>query len=89
MHPRGMRKANHSEGRKEIQRRHEKKTNRDRDDSNVRGYNKFFHQERNRGRQILNRSTTELKRGLQQKIEMLVEEEIAFRMERKENHARY
>ena len=47
MHPRGMGKANHSEGRKEIQRRQEKKTNRDRDDSNVRGYNKKFHQERN------------------------------------------
>ena len=91
MHPRGMKKANNSEGRKETQTqmRKENKTNRDRDDSNVRGYNRFFHQVRNRGRQILDRSAVELRRGLQQKIGILVEEEIAFLMQRKGNRARY
>ena len=89
MHTRGMIKANQSEGRKGTQMRQEKKTNRDRDDSNVRGYNRFFHQDRNRRRQILDRSATELRRGLQQKIGMLVEEEIAFLMQRKGNRARY
>ena len=89
MHPRGMKKANHSERRKETQMRQGKKTNRDRDDSNVRGYNRFFHQDWNRRRQISDRPTTEMRRGLQQKIEMLVEEEIAFLMQRKGNRARY
>ena len=89
IHPRGMKKANNSEGRKETQMRKENKTNRDRDDSNVRGYNRFFHQVRNRGRQILDRSAVELRRGLQQKIGILVEEEIAFLMQRKGNRARY
>ena len=89
MHPRGMKKANHSEGRKETQMRKENKPNRDRDDSNVRGNNRFFHQDRNRGRQILDQSATELRRGLQRKIGILVEEEIAFLMQRKGNRARY
>ena len=89
IHPRGMKKANNSEGRKETQMRKENKTNRDRDDSNVRGYNRFFHQDRNRGRQLLDRSAVELRRGLQQKIGILVEEEIAFLMQRKGNRARY
>ena len=89
IHPRGMKKANNSEGRKETQMRKENKTNRDRDDSNVRGYNRFFHQVRNRGRQLLDRSAVELRRGLQQKIGILVEEEIAFLMQRKGNRARY
>ena len=87
MHPRGMKKANHREERNDTQRHSERKPNRGRNDNNFRGYNKFFHKEQNRGRQRIDRTTTE--RDLQQRIEMLEEEVRAFRMVRRRSRAGY
>ena len=81
MHPRGMKKANNREGRNEMQRHHEEKHNRNRNDNNVRGYNNFFHQKQNRGRQRMDRPTTQWMRALQQKIQML-EQQVASQRER-------
>ena len=87
MHPRGMKKANHREEQNDTRRHSEKKSNRDRNDNNFTGYDKFFHQEQNRGRQRIDHTTTE--RDLQHKIEMLVEEVRALRMVRRGSHVGY
>ena len=87
MHPRGMKKANHREEWNDTHRHSERKPNRGRNDNIFRGYNNFFHQEQNRGRQRTDRTTTE--RDLQQRIEMLVEEVRALRMVRRGSHVGY
>ena len=87
MHPRGMKKANHREERNDTQRHSERKPNRGRTDNNFRSDNKFFHQEQYRGRQRIDRTTTE--RELQQRIEMLEEEVRAFRMVRRGSRVGY